>query len=369
MRLLSKLLIFLSWISFLGIFVLPAFGSRIKDLTTIAGQRDNQLVGYGLVVGLAGDGDSQQAEYTVKSIANMLERFGVSVAPDDLRSNNVAAVMVTADIDAFVQEGSRVDVVVSSIGDADSLLGGVLLQTPLLGADNNVYAVAQGSLIIGGFFAGDVGGTSIQKNHPTVAQLPGGGIMERTIDTQILENGALTLVLENPDYAAASMMEEAINRYFPGAAKALSAQNLRIEIPETYKESETTFIASIEAIQVETDLTARIVMDERTGTIVATSDVRILPVAVSHGNITVSVTRNPIISQPGAFSPGQTVLDQTNEISAVEMLGGFRVVESLPTLSDLTSSLNSLGVSSRDMMVILQSLKTAGALHAELIIE
>jgi flagellar P-ring protein precursor FlgI len=365
----SKLRTLLPWIGLLAIFVLPASGSRIKDITTIAGQRDNQLVGYGLVVGLAGDGDSQQAEYTVKSIANMLERFGVSVAPDDLRSSNVAAVMVTADIDAFVQEGSRIDVVVSSLGDADSLAGGVLLQTPLLGADNNVYAVAQGSLILGGFFVGDGGGTSVQKNHPTVAQLPGGAIMERTINTQILENGALTLLLDNPDYAAASMMQEAINRYFPGTAKALSAQNLRIEIPESYKESETAFIASIEAIQVETDLTARIVMDERTGTIVATSDVRILPVAVSHGSITVSVSRTPLVSQPGAFSEGQTVQDETEDIEVVEVNGGFSIVESSPTLSDLTTSLNALGVSSRDMMVILQSLKRAGALHAELIIE
>ena len=364
-----KCLSLLYWMVVLGTLLLPAHASRIKDLTTIAGQRDNQLVGYGLVVGLAGDGDSQQAEYTVQSIANMLERFGVSVEPNDLRSNNVAAVMVTADIDAFVQEGSRIDVVVSSIGDADSLVGGVLLQTPLLGADNNVYAVAQGSLIIGGFFVGDGGGTSVQKNHPTVAQLPGGAIMERTINTRILENGALTLLLDNPDYAAAAMMEEAINRYFPGAAKALSAQNLRIQIPESYQNSATTFIASIEAIPVETDLTARVVMDERTGTIVATSDVRILPVAVSHGNITVSVARQPIISQPGAFAGGETVQDQVEDIDVVEMRGGFSIVESSPTLSDLTTSLNALGVSSRDMMVILQSLKSAGALHAELIIE
>lgn len=369
MRFRSKLLPILLWLGLLGGCVLSASGSRIKDLTTIAGQRDNQLVGYGLVVGLAGDGDSQQAEYTVKSIANMLERFGISVAPDDLRSSNIAAVMVTAEIDAFVQEGERIDVVVSSIGDADSLQGGVLLQTPLLGADNNVYAVAQGSLILGGFFVGDGAGTSVQKNHPTVAQLPNGAIMERTINTQILENGALTLLLENPDYAAAAMMEEAINRYFPGSAKALSAQNLRVEIPDSYKQSETAFIASIEAIRVETDLTARIVMDERTGTIVATSDVRILPVAVSHGNITVSVARTPVVSQPGAFSEGQTVQDQAEDIGVEEVRGGFSIVESAPTLSDLTTSLNALGVSSRDMMVILQSLKSAGALHAEIIIK
>lgn len=343
--------------------------SRIKDLTKISGQRDNQLVGYGLVVGLAGDGDSQQAKYTVQSVANMLDRFGITVSPDDLRSNNVAAVMVTADINAFVESGSRIDVVVSSIGDADSLSGGVLLQTPLLGADNNVYAVAQGSLLLGGFSVGDAGGTSVQKNHPTVARLPGGAIMERSIDTNIIKDGAITLLLSNPDYAAAVMMAEEINRYFPEAAKAMTAQNLEVRIPDEYKGQETTFIASIEALRVETDQNARVVMDERTGTIVATADVRISPVAVSHGSITVSVARSPVISQPGAFSPGETVQDEITDIEVVEVLGGFSTLDSSPTLSDLTTSLNSLGVSSRDMMMILQTLKSAGALHADIIIE
>lgn len=361
--------LFLAACLLLSVSILEA--SRIKDLTTIAGQRDNQLVGYGLVVGLAGDGDSQQAEYTVQSIANMLERFGVSVNPDDLRSNNVAAVMVTADINSFVQSGSRIDVVVSSIGDADSLSGGMLLQTPLLGADNNVYAVAQGSLLIGGFSVGggDGGGTSVQKNHPTVARLPKGAIVERSINATVIEDGGLTFLLENPDYATAVLMEEAINRYFPGAAKAASAQNLELTIPESYRGSETNFIASVEAIRVETDRTARVVMDERTGTIVATSDVRLSPVAVSHGNITVSVASTPLISQPGAFSEGETVQDEVTEVEVVEVQGGFSRISGGPTLSDLTTSLNSLGVSSRDMMVILQSIKSAGALHAEIVIE
>ncbi|MCH8473760.1 MAG: flagellar basal body P-ring protein FlgI [Opitutales bacterium] len=345
--------------------------SRIKDITTIAGQRDNQLVGYGLVVGLAGDGDSQQAEYTVQTIANMLERFGISVDPNDLRSRNVAAVMVTTDINSFVQPGSRIDVTVSSIGDADSLSGGILLQTPLLGADNNVYAVAQGSLLIGGFaVSGGDGGTGIQRNHPTVARMPRGAIVERGINSQTIKEGTITFLLDNPDYATATLMEEAVNRFFPGAAKAKSAQNLVVSIPEAFRGgSETSFIASVEAIQVETDQTARVVIDERTGTIVATADVRLSPVAVSHGNITVSVATTPVISQPGAFSPGETVEAELTEIEVVEVEGGFSEIIGGPTLSDLTTALNSLGVSSRDMMVILQSIKSAGALHAELIIE
>jgi flagellar P-ring protein precursor FlgI len=360
---------YITLVALLALLIQTGEASRIKDLTKLSGQRDNQLVGYGLVVGLAGNGDSQQAEYTVQSIANMLERFGVSVSPDDLRSNNVAAVMVTADINAFVQSGSRIDVVVSSIGDADGLSGGVLLQTPLLGADNKVYVVAQGSLLLGGFSVGDGGGTSVQKNHPTVARLPGGGIVERSINSDFLNDGSVTFILDNPDYATAVLMEEEVNRYFPGVAKAVSAQNLEVEVPEAYKGSETTFIASIEAIQVETDLNARVVMDERTGTIVATSDVRIAPVAVSHGSITVSVARTPFISQPGAFGGGETVRDNITEIEIVEVKGGFSALDSSPTLSDLTTSLNSLGVSSRDMMIILQSLKSAGALHAEIIME
>lgn len=344
--------------------------SRIKDLTSIAGQRDNQLVGYGLVVGLAGDGDSQQAEYTVQTIANMLERFGISVSPNDLRSRNVAAVMVTADINSFVQPGSRIDVTVSSIGDADSLSGGILLQTPLLGADNNVYAVAQGSLLIGGFaVTGGDGGTGVQRNHPTVARMPRGAIVERSINSRIIREGTITFLLDHPDHATAVLMEEAVNRFFPGAARAQSAQNLVVSIPEAFQGSETSFIASVEAIRVETDRTARVVMDERTGTIVATADVRLSPVAVSHGNITVSVATTPVVSQPGAFSPGQTVEAEITEIEVVEVEGGFSEITPGPTLSDLTTALNSLGVSSRDMMVILQSIKSAGALHAELIIE
>jgi flagellar P-ring protein precursor FlgI len=344
--------------------------SRIKDLTSIAGQRDNQLVGYGLVIGLAGDGDSQQAKYTVQTVANMLERFGISVDAEDIRSRNVAAVMVTTDINSFVETGSRIDVIVSSVGDAKSLSGGVLLQTPLMGADNNVYAVAQGSLLLGGFaFGGGDGGASLQKNHPTVARLPRGAIVERSINARVIQDGVFTLLLDNPDYATAVLMQEAINRYFPGVAKASSAQNLVLNIPEAYRGRETSFIASVEAIPVETDRTARVVMDERTGTIVTTADVRISPVAVSHGNIAVSVTSTPLVSQPGAFSQGETVQAEMTEIEVVELRGGFSQITSGPTLAELTTSLNSLGVSSRDMMVILQSIKSAGALHAELIIE
>jgi len=342
--------------------------SRIKDIAQLEGRRDNQLVGYGLVVGLAGDGDSTQAEYTIQSIANALKRFGVNVPVDDLRSNNVAAVMVTADIPAFAQPGTRIDVVISSIGDADSLSGGILLQTPLLGADDNVYAVAQGSVLVGGFFAGGED-ASVRRNHPTVGTIPSGAIVERAVRTEIVRNGVLTYLLREPDFATAVRLAERVNDYFPESAKATSPDSIEVVIPEIYRDKAITFIASVEAIELEPDIVAKVVMNERTGTIVATSRVRLSEVAVSHGNITVNIARTPFVSQPNAFSDGETTEGEFTNLDVMESRGGFSRLDEAPTLQQLTNTLNSLGVGPRDMMVILQTLKRAGALHAELILE
>lgn len=342
--------------------------SRVKDLAMLEGRRDNQLVGYGLVVGLAGDGDSTQATYTIQSIANTLQRFGVNVPVDEIRSNNVAAVMVTADIPAFAEPGTRLDAIISSIGDADSLSGGVLLQTPLLGADEAVYAVAQGSVLVGGFFAGGED-ASVQRNHPTVGSIPSGAIVEQPIPTRIIQENTLTFLLNEPDFATAVRMEEQINRYFPDTALTVSPTSVKVRIPELYVGREMTFIASVEAIELQPDTQARVVMNERTGTIVATSEVRLSEVAVSHGNITVNIARTPFVSQPGAFSEGETVEGDFTELDVVEARGGFSQLPPTPTLQELTSTLNSLGVGPRDMMVILKALKKAGALHAELVME
>lgn len=354
------------------LLLLPGFAleaaSRVKDLAMLEGRRDNQLVGYGLVVGLAGDGDSTQAEYTIQSIANTLKRFGVNVPADDIRSNNVAAVMVTVNIPAFAKPGTRLDAIISSIGDADSLKGGVLLQTPLIGADDTVYAVAQGSVLVGGFFAGGEA-ASVQRNHPTVGTIPSGAIIEQPIATEIIRDGSVTYLLNQSDFATAVRMAERVNDYFPGMAKALSPSSVRVHIPEVYQEDEMTFIASLEAIELEPDVLAKVVMNERTGTIVATSEVRLSEVAVSHGNITVNIARTPFVSQPGAFSPGETVEGEFTNLDVMESRGGFSQLPDTPTLQQLTSTLNSLGVGPRDMMVILQTLKKAGALHAELILE
>jgi flagellar P-ring protein precursor FlgI len=342
--------------------------TRIKDLATLEGRRDNQLVGYGLVVGLAGNGDSNQAQYTVQSIANTLERFGVSVAASDLISKNVAAVILTADIPAYSEPGSRIDVTISSIGDATSLGGGTLLQTPLLGADDQVYAVAQGSVLIGGFFAGG-GDASVQRNHPTVGTLPDGAIVEASIPTQVLRDGALTFLLRNPDYASAVKLAERVNDFFPGSAEAYSPQAIRIQLPAGAVSNPVAFIASVESIEVEPDVMARVVMNERTGTIVATASVRLSEIAVSHGNITVNIAKTPVISQPNALAGGRTVEAEVTDITATEQPGGFSLLDASPTLQELTATLNSLGVGPRDMMVILQSINKAGALHAELIME
>lgn len=346
----------------------PLAAVRIKDIATLEGRRDNQLVGYGLVVGLAGQGDSNQSIYTLQSIANMVERFGITIDPDDITSSNVAAVMVTADIPAFIEAGTRIDVAVSSLGDAETLQGGVLLQTPLVGADDEVYAVAQGSILLGGFLVGGQE-SNIQQNHPTAGMIPDGAIVERTIRADVIQDNAVTVLLRNPDFASAVKMAERVNQFFPGSAEALSPQSIKVAIPDEYGPNPMTFIASLESIEVEPDIEAKVIMNERTGTIVATSAVRLSEVAVSHGNLTVNISRTPVVSQPNAFAEGRTVVRDVEQVNATEEVSGFTRLQNAPTLRDLTSTLNTLGVSPRDMMVILQTIDAAGALHAELIFQ
>lgn len=347
-----------------------AHASRIKDLTVVEGGRDNQLVGYGLVVGLASKGDSKLS-YSVQSIANALQRFGVNVPANTIKSDNVAAVMITADIPAFAKPGTRIDVTVSSIGDAKTIQGGILLQTPMLGADDAVYAVAQGAIAVGGFLGGEggPGGATVQKNHPTVGAISGGALVEREIATQIVHDKAIDLLLLNGDYASAARMAEAINGVFPGTALAKNSSAVNVCVPEKYRGYEVNFIASLGAIEVIPDNVARVVINERTGTIIATANVRISTVAVSHGSLTINIASSQGVSQPNAFSPrGETVVTQGTETSVTEGKGGFKVVDELPTIQQVASALNALGLSTRDMMAIFQSMKRAGALQADLIL-
>lgn len=352
-------------------FVAALSAARVKDLTLVEGGRDNQLVGYGLVVGLAGEGDSNAAS-TLRAVANTLQRYGLTVSPQDIKAKNVAAVMITADIPAFLKPGSRIDVMVASMGDAKTLQGGVLLQTPLLAGDGRVYAVAQGPVAIGGFLggAGGAGGATVQKNHPTVGTISNGAIVEREVSTQFVRDDALRLLLHNPDFTSAARMADAINTRWPeAAAQASDAATVQVQLPAEYRGRNVAFLADLGDVEVQPDTLARIVINERTGTIVATSTVRISHVAIAHGALTITVTNNIGVSQPNSFSSGgRTVAVPSTQTAVNETKGGFTVMNEPPTIERLAAALNALGVSTRDMMAIFQSLKRAGALQAELII-
>ncbi len=344
--------------------------SRLKDLTIVEGGRDNQLVGYGLVVGLAGDGDSN-AVATLRSVANMLQRYGLTINAADIKAKNTAAVMLTAEIGAFLKPGARIDVNVASMGDAKSLQGGVLLQTPMMGADGRVYAVAQGPVAIGGFLggAGGAGGATVQKNHPTVGSISSGGIVEREVPAIFVRENVVRLLLHNPDFTSAARMAEAINTKWASAAQPVDAATIAVSMPESYLGRDVAFLADLGQIEAIPDTLARIVINERTGTIVATSTVRLSQVAIAHGSLTITVTSNVGISQPNAFNnSGQTAAVQATQTNVDESRGGFQVVNEPPTIERLAAALNALGVSTREMMAIFQTLKRSGALQAELVI-
>jgi flagellar P-ring protein precursor FlgI len=344
--------------------------SRLKDLTIVEGGRDNQLVGYGLVVGLAGDGDSN-AVTTLRSVANLLQRYGLTVNAADIKAKNAAAVMITTEIGAFMKPGARIDVNVASMGDAKSLQGGVLLQTPLLGADGRVYAVAQGPVAIGGFLggAGGAGGATVQKNHPTVGNISSGAIVEREIPATFVRDNTVRLLLHNPDFSTAARMADAINAKWSESSMAVDAATIAIKLPAGYRGRDVAFLAELGQIEAAPDTLARIVINERTGTIVATSTVRLSQVAIAHGSLTITVSSNVGVSQPNSFNnSGQTTAVQSTQTNVNETKGGFQIVNEPPTIERLAAALNALGVSTREMMAIFQSLKRSGALQAELVI-
>ncbi len=336
----------------------------------IAGARDNQLVGFGLVTGIAGEGDKDPI-YTRQAVANLLQRFGVTVPAATLSSKNVAVVMLTADIPAYAKPGTRIDVNISSMGDAKTLQGGVLLQTPLTGADGKVYAVAQGALSVGGFIggAGGAGGATVQKNHPTVAQIIGGALVEREIPATIVRDNQIDLLLRQPDFTSAARVAAAINAQFTNAALALDMTTVRVQMPRGTESVPVDFIARLELIEVTPDLPARIVINERTGTIVANSRIKISQCAVSHGNLTINVASSQDVSQPTPLSQGGTTqVTQRTDTSVTESKNGLVTLPDLPTVEKVASALNARGVTPRDMMAIFQAMKQAGALQAELVI-
>ncbi len=365
---------YLSFLSLAAFFLaVPyAHSARIKDVATLQGIRDNQLQTMGLVVGLAGTGD-QDLKMTNQAIQNMMREYGLNIQINDIKSKASAIVMITSTIGPFAKAGDRIDVTVAALGDAKSLQGGVLLQTPLYAANGEIYAVAQGPVSVGGFVGGDSGGASVQKNHPNVGIISGGAIVQNSIQSPIVANQSIDLKLYNPDFTTAVRTADAINRVFPASAQSVDASTVNVIVPQTFKGQTPNFLAALEAIDVRPDVAARVVINERTGTIVATESVRISPVAVSYGSLTIKVANSPQVSQPGALSGGQTAVTNQQQTDVTEQKGKFAVVPDPkvenPTIQDLADGLNKLGVTTRDMINIFHTLKASGALHAELKVE
>jgi len=344
-------------------------GSRVKDLADLQGARGNQLVGVGLVTGIAGEGDKNPV-YTIQAVANLLQRYGITVPASTIASKNVAVVSVTATLPPFAKPGTKLDVTVASLGDAKTLQGGLLMQTPLYAIDKKVYAAAQGAVSIGGFSAGagGAGGATVQKNHPTSGQIVSGALVEKELKLEVVRDNSIAWLLREPDFTTAARMAEAINLVFPNSTTVLDSATVTVRLPEGAEQMPMDFIARLENIEVTPDSTARIVINERTGTIVATSKIKIAQCAVSHGNLTITIASSLNVSQPNALSQtGNTVVTPRTTTTVNESKGSLIKLEEMPTIEKVASALNTLGVTPRDMMSIFQAMKQAGALQAELV--
>lgn len=339
---------------------------EIGNITRIKGVRENQLIGYGIVVGLNGSGDSNRSQATVQSVANMLQNFGVNVDANQVSSGNIAAVMVTASLPPFVHSGDQIDISVSSLGDADSLQGGTLLLTPLQAPNGEVFASAQGPVSIGGYNVSG-GGNSQSQNHPTSGRIPGGALVEKEPGGRI-NSESLTYVLENPNYETASQIAARINSNVSTAnAQAVDSSTVNISVPDDYSNRVVEFIAEINQLKVRPGVKARVVIDEKTGTVVFTHNVKISTVAVAHGNLSVKISTSTEVSQPPPFSGGETVETEETQIEVDEGdESNLVVVRQENAIEDLVTSLNAIGATPRDIISIIQKIKAAGALHAEL---
>lgn len=345
-----------------------AEASRIKELAQLEGVRSNQLVGYGLVVGLNGTGDSSSTQFTTQSLVSMMERLGVTVDPGSVKVDNVAAVVVTADLPAFARAGSTIDVAVSSIGDADNLAGGTLLMTPLKAADGKIYAVAQGSMVVGSLAFGGKA-AKVQKNHPTSGRIPDGALVEREVPFVFGEQSELNYRLKDSDFTTASRMSEAVNKHFGGLyARSLDGGQIQVNIPERFKGRVVDFVSELERLDVVPDTLARIVVNEKTGTIVMGEGVRISTVAVSHGNLSLVIKENSNVSQPAPFSEGETVVTPDTDMDVIEDEGNLVVLEQGISIGDVASALNAIGATPRDLIAIFQAIKASGALYADLVV-
>lgn len=358
-----------------GIIVLPSNvqAARLKDLAHVAGFRSNQLFGYGLVVGLNGTGDRQNTEFTVQTLTNLLQDYNIRVSPNDVRVKNVAAVIITAEVPPFVQPGTRLDATISSVGDASSLSGGVLLLTPLKGPDGKVYAVAQGAVSLGGGFTAQGVGAKVTKNHQTAGRITGGVLLERGVPSSIVgHEGLVRINLDKPDFTTAKRISEAINQSpLKVTAQAVSPGVIAVNIPDAYRSNPVAFVSALESVEVAPDQPARIIVNERTGTVIISRDVRIAPVAVAHAGLHITIKTEQRVSQPNPFGRGDTKVVPDTQVTVKEP--DARQLVSLPggvgvSLNEIVQALNALGVTPRDLIAIFEALREAGALQAELVV-
>lgn len=356
-------------IIFLYVPSLVQGASRIKDIADFEGVRDNLLIGYGIVVGLKGTGDDiDDTPFTKESLIAMLERFGVNSRGMDVSSDNIAAVMVTATLPPFTRQGTRLDVTISAIGNAESLLGGTLLVTPLIGANGEIYVLAQGQIQVGGFNASGDGAT-ITKGVPTSGRIPNGAIVEKEINFKLNDLQKIKLSLRNPDFTTARRTAESINAFVGSlVAFPMDPGTIQIFIPESYDKNVFKLISHIEQLYVEPDQIARVIIDEQTGTIVIGKNVSVSKVAIAQGNLTIRISENEDVSQPASFSNlnAETIVSPDTTLDVTEGNSKLTVVEENITLEDLVNGLNSLGIGPRDLITILQAIKSAGALQAEI---
>ncbi len=345
------------------------FSQRIKDIAYFTGENSEQIIGYGLVVGLAGTGDSQRSSFTVQSVTSMLKRFGITVPQTDLRTKNVAAVMVTTNLNPYLKEGANFDVTVSSLGDATSLLGGTLLMTPLSGMDGEVYGFAQGSISVGGYDFRTSTGSRVAKNHSLAGRVPRGGVLKVPLKNSGISSQQLSLFLNTPDMTTANNISNAVNLQFgDNTSLAVDAGEIKVNVPADRQNNLVGFISELESLPVEVDYAAKVILNERTGTVVAGSNVKIQPVTISHGNLNITIKSFPIISQPGAFSSGTTEIYNNLVPYAAQDSTNAIAIDGASNVQEVAAALNSLKVAPKDIIAIFQALKESGALIAELII-
>lgn len=346
-----------------------AFPQRIKDIAFINGENSEQIIGYGLVVGLAGTGDSYRTQFTTQSITSMLKRFGITVPQSDVRTRNVAAVMVTATLQSNYKPGTKFDINVSSMGDATSLLGGTLLMTPLSGLNGEVYAFGQGPVSIGGYDFNTNTGNRVAKNHSLTGRVPQGGLLKEVLPNQNTNTQFVSVVLRMPDLTTSDNVAKSINTKFgDSVAVPVDASEIRVKIPDAKKNNLVNFLAELEVLNVETDFAAKVILNERTGTVVAGNNVQIKPVSITHGSLNITVRNYPIVSQPGAFSNGTTAVVNNSIPYANQDSTQTIAISGATNVQEVAAALNSLKVSPKDIIAIFQALKEAGALIAELVI-